>query len=264
MIMASVNIHSTDGKVKGSMQLPEVFGGEVRPDLIRRAVLAENTRKIQPQGHFVLAGMQTTARYYGKMNSYRSGRHMGHAIRPRQKLAGGVQGQVRIVPSATKGKRAHPHLIEKTIIEQINEKEYHKAIISAIAATALMHEGKQPIIVSDEIESVSKTKQMLSIFKNLRLSGQVEKSSRNSSIAKGLRRSSKVKRYPKSILVVVGRECGALKSARNMAGVDTCMVSKITANLLAPGGTPGRTTIWSESAIKEIEAAVPKLRIVNS
>ncbi len=263
IFMASANVLSIDGKVKGSMQVPDVFGNEVRPDLIRRAVLAENTRRIQPQGHFVLAGMQTTARYYGKMNSYRSGRHMGHAIRPRQKLASGVQGQVRIVPSATKGKRAHPHLIEKTIIEEINEREYRKAIASAIAATAMKGE-KSPMIVSDEIENISKTKQMLGIFKSLKLSARVEKSSSGRRIVKGLRRSSKVRKYPKSILVVVGKECNALKSARNMAGVDTCTVERITANLLAPGGVPGRATVWSESAVKAVESAIPKLKIVNS
>ena len=81
-------------------------------------MLAEASQKLQPQGHYVLAGMQTTATYYGAMNSYRTGRHVGRAIRPREKLGGGIQGKVRRIPSSTKGKRAHPHMIEKIIKEQ--------------------------------------------------------------------------------------------------------------------------------------------------
>src|ERR1700733_10439696 len=126
------DVFALDGKSKGKITLPSLFESEVRPELIQRAVLAENSMTLQPQGHFLLAGMQTTARYYGRMHSYRSGRHMGIAIRPRQKLGGGVQGQVRIIPSSTKGKRAHPHLIEKTQIENINNKEYKKALAREI------------------------------------------------------------------------------------------------------------------------------------
>jgi hypothetical protein len=32
----------------------------------------------------------------------------------------------------------------------------------------------------------------------------------------------------------------AIKAARNIAGVDACTVSNLTANLLAPGGVPGK------------------------
>lgn len=96
------DVLSLDGKAKGKVELPSLFGEAVRPDLIQRAVLAENTRSLQPQAHYPLAGMQTTARYYGRMHSYRTGRHMGQAIRPRQKLASGIQGKVRIIPSAVR------------------------------------------------------------------------------------------------------------------------------------------------------------------
>src|SRR5271170_1156031 len=164
--MAEVEILTLEGKSKGKMALPEIFDSEVRPELIQRAVLAENSLMLQPQGHYLLAGMQTTARYYGRMNSYRSGRHTGIAIRPRQKLGGGVQGAVRRIPSSTKGKRAHPHLIEKTLWEETNNKEYRKGLESAVSAAG----SPKPIVVADEIESVKKTKEMLKIFKSLNLS----------------------------------------------------------------------------------------------
>jgi large subunit ribosomal protein L4e len=255
--MKETDVLSLDGRPKGKVSIPSMFDESVRPELIQRAVIAENTMGLQPQGHYPLAGMQTTARYYGRMHAYRTGRHMGVAIRPKQKLGGGVQGAVRRIPSSVKGKRAHPHLVEKIIAERINKKEYQKALASAVSAT-----GKtNPIIVADEIESVSKTKDMLKIFNNLNLKKELGESSAKARIRKGLRRSSKIKRYRKSILLVVGKESGAIKAARNMKGVDACPVSKITANLLAPGGIPGRTTVWSESAIKNLEESISKQSI---
>ncbi len=255
--MEEADVLLLDGRTKGKIILPGIFDSEVRPELIQRAVLAENTMALQPQGHFLLAGMQTTARYYGRMNSYRSGRHMGVAIRPKQKLGGGVQGQVRRIPSAKKGKRAHPHLIEKTLMEQINKKEYQKALASAVSATgAANNKQSKPIVVTDEIESIKKTKDMMKVFSSLNLGSKIEESSQKVRIRKGLRRSSKTKHYKKSVLLVIGKEGSALKAAGNIAGVDACTVSNITANLLAPGGVPGRTTVWSERAIKGIEDSI--------
>jgi len=172
--MSEADILSLDGRSKGKLALPGIFNEEVRPELVMRAVIAENTRKLQPQGHYQLAGMQTTAAYYGKMSSYRSGRHMGVAIRPREKLAHGAQGKVRIIPSARTGKRAHPHMVEKHLIEEINRKEYQKALASAISATVITRDGKpNPIVVSNEIESIGKTKEMLKVFNSLGLKDEL-------------------------------------------------------------------------------------------
>ena len=160
------------------MELPRVFSEPVRPDLILRAIHAENSFKRQPQGHFVEAGMQTSAAYFGRMHSYRSGRHMGIAIRPREKLGGGVQGKVKRIPSATKGRRAHPHKVEKIIEERINTKEYQKAIASAIAASVSKTSGvASPIIVTNAIEEVKKTKDITQIFGKLKLSAVISRSS---------------------------------------------------------------------------------------
>jgi large subunit ribosomal protein L4e len=249
------DVFSLDGNAKGKVAVPSIFENEIRPELILRAVIAEQTKELQPQGHYPLAGMQTTARYYGRMHSYRSGRHMGVAIRPRQKLGGGTQGQVRIIPSATKGKRAHPHMIEKATVEEINKKEYQKALASAISATKIAAPGEKPIIVSNEIESITKTKEMLKLFNTLKLSKELES---KSSVRKGLRRLAKQKHYRKTLLLVIGKDNKALKAARNIAGVDACTITSITANLLAPGGVPGRVTVWSEHAVKGIEDAIKK------
>ncbi|MCW6159947.1 MAG: 50S ribosomal protein L4 [Candidatus Micrarchaeales archaeon] len=268
----NANILSLQGAQKGSIEVPAIFSEAVREDLIRRAVIAEQTTKLQPKGHYLLAGMNTTARYYGAMSSYRTGRHMGVAIRPRQKLGGGQQGQVRRIPSSVKGKRAHPHKIEKTLIERINKKEYQKAVRSAIAATAAVdivvkkHSVEKaqlqlPIVLSNEIESIKKTKDVIAMLTALKLSAELEKS-KDPSLRKGIRRLSHRRHFRKSALIVVGEDKGIIKAARNIAGVDVCTVREINANLLAPGGVPGRITIWSESAVKSLPSEVEKLSLM--
>jgi large subunit ribosomal protein L4e len=256
--MTDADVFSIDGKKKGSVALPAVFEEVVRPELILRAVNAENSLKLQPQGHNPLAGMDTTAMYYGAMHSYRTGRHMGIAIRPRQKLGGGQQGAVRRIPSSVKGRRAHPHKIEKILIENINKREYTKALSSAIAAS-VQSETKKPIVVSNDIESVKKTGDMVTIIRNLKLDARLDNVDKR--IRKGLRRSSKRRSFTKAILVVVSKDSAAIKSARNIAGVDACPINKLSAGMLAPGGKPGRSVIWSEGAIGGLQAAVAKIRI---
>ncbi len=253
-MMESTNVLNTDGTTLKPIALPSAFSEAVRPDLIARAVIAENTLKLQPQGHYVLAGMQTTARYYGAMNSYRTGRHMGIAIRPREKLGGGAQGKVRRIPSSVKGKRAHPHLIEKRLIERINAKEYQKAIRSAIAAT------KQPLVVSSNMESLSKTKDVIKMLNSLKLSEQIERG-REKKIRKGRRRLSKQRLYKKSVLIVVENDKGIIKAARNIPGVDVCSLKRIRVGMLAPGGNPGRRTLWSEDAFSKIDSEIGNIKI---
>ncbi len=267
--MATADVLTLQGSVKGTVELPQSFDERVRSDIIRRAVLAEETLTLQPQGHFLLAGMQNTARYYGAMNSYRGGRKQGVAMRPRQKLGGGRQGDVRVVPSSVKGRRAHPHRIEKTLIEQINKKEYQKALRCSIAATALpdmvikgkhAFEGKLPLVVSDDIESIKRTKELVKVFDTLRLSKDVD-SSHDSKLRKGLRRSSKRRAFRKTVLLVVGEDKGVINAGRNIPGVDVCTAKAITVSKLAPGGVPGRITLWSESALKKIDSEVQKLSL---
>ena len=253
MFMATANVLSIEGTNKGTVELPKAFSEQVRQDLISRAVLAERSYELQPQGHYPLAGMQTTATYFGAMHSYRTGRHMGKAIRPREKLGGGVQGKVKRIPSAVKGKRAHPHVVEKILIERINKREYQKALASAISATA----RESPLVVEDKIEEIKRAREMVDIFNKLKLSSYLEQS-RKPSIRKGLRRSSRIRHYKRSVLLVVSKESPALKAARNIAGVDVCTVSTMRANLLAPGGNPGRIAVWSESAIKHMDSAIEK------
>ncbi|MDE1768617.1 MAG: 50S ribosomal protein L4 [Candidatus Micrarchaeota archaeon] len=259
-----MDVYGLDGKVARSITLPSVFSGEFRQDLVRRALLAEQSLNYQPQGHSVVAGFQTTAVYIGSYDaSYRRGRHMGQAIRPRQKLGGGAQGDVRRIPSAVKGHRAHPHKIERIIEEQINNKEYAKALRSAIGGCSHAEFIKQrhtydgntfPIIVDDKLEGIAKTKDLIVILKALGISKDLERSHKPK-LRRGLKRSAKSRHFRNSVLIVSKSADKISKAGRNIPGVDVTSINDLTVQRLAPGGTP-RLTIWTESAATSVESAI--------
>jgi large subunit ribosomal protein L4e len=261
------NIYQLDGSSVKKEELPKIFDSEFREDLVKRALLAEQSLRYQRQGHYVLAGMQTTALYVGAYGTYRTGRHIGRAIRPRQKLASGRMGYVRRIPSSVKGKRAHPHKIEKTIIERINEREYRKAIESAIGGTKNINQIKarhsvemqMPIVVESKLENISKSKDLILVLQNLKLDSDLKKS-KDPKIRKHHNRYSVSKRYRKSMLIVANDASNIEKAGRNIPGVDVCGIKSLKVELLAPGGKP-RLVIWTESALQGLEEAVSKARL---
>ncbi len=261
------SVYNLEGKEASKVALPLQFEEPFRIDLVRRALLSEQSAVRQPQAHSLMAGLNTTAVYVGAYGTYRTGRHMGIAIRPRQKLAGGAMGDVRRIPSATKGKRAHPHKIEKKIREEINIKEYRKAISSAIGGTASAEELKGripalklsvPIVVEDGIEKIAKTKELVKTLKNLGLDSVLE-DAKEPKIKTGHARYASRRSYKKNLLIVVGSPSKVESSGRNIAGVDVCKVDDLRVKLLAPGAMP-RVVVWSASAISRLGDAISKIR----
>ena len=58
---------------------------------------------------------------------------------------------------------------------------------------------------------------------------------------------------PKSILVVVSDTKTVRSSLKNLPGIDVATPESLNTELLAPGGDPGRLTVFSEAAIKTLE-----------
>ncbi len=248
----ALKVLSKECKEQKEIAEPENLDYPYKPWLINRAVVAENTWKLQPQGHYLLAGMQTTAVYVGQMHKWRSGRHVGRAIRPREKLAEGAQGKVRRIPSATTGKRASPHLIEKRQKERINKKEYASALYSAISKT---FNGKK-IVMEDSVESITKAKEVNSILKTLGVWKKPTKRTRG-----GIRRSSRINKYGHVATIVIKGDKGISRAARNIPGIEVCAVDKISVGKLMPGGSTKPISIWTESAIKEIDGIGKRIRL---
>jgi large subunit ribosomal protein L4e len=202
--------------------------------------------------------MQTTAAYFGAMGSYRAGRHVGRAIRPREKLGGGSLGRVRRIPSSVKGKRAHPHMIEKTLIERMNNREYSNALKSAVAMAVRPGE-KQSTMVFEDMPKLTKTKEFSKFLKANKLNSIIE--SVKVKTLRSVRRTRSKQQH--KVLVVTADEEGVLKSSRNVKGVDACTLSQLRVEKLAPGGNPVKMVLWSANALKGLDSAIEKAVLIK-
>jgi large subunit ribosomal protein L4e len=235
------------GNVVRDVDSPAVFGEAYRPDLIKRAVLAAQSNRLQPCGPSKRAGMRTSAESWG------TGRGVSRV--PRIKTG----RRAARIPQAVGGRRAHPPKPEKNLVEKINKKEHRKAIRSAIAATSneelVRGRGHRfdielPIIVVDELEEMNKTKEVQLLLEELNVWDDILRAKRRKTRAgKGKMRGRRYKKK-KSILIIPAEDKGIVKAARNLPGVDITPVRSLSAELLAPGTHAGRLTIWSETAIK--------------
>ena len=161
----------------------------------------------------------------------------------------------------------HPHKIEKNIVERINRKEYAMALGSAVAGTAdadavrknHSYSGESfPIVVSSQIEKIAKTADLIKVLEALSLSDDMERS--HAPKAKhGLRRKVQRRYFRNSVLIVAKDATLLSRSGRNIPGVEVSSVSALDVEKLAPGANP-RLTVWSESAIPDIEESISKAK----
>ncbi len=252
-----------DGKSKGKIKLPSHFEEEFRPDLIRRVVLAEQTWRLQPKGTDPRAGKRSSAKFVGRRDIY--GHYYGYAMArvSRVRIGGRPVGPARNVPFAVKGKKAHPPLVQKKVREDINKKERKKAIRCAISATAHLDvvkkrghkfEGKLPLIIDNQFQSINKTSKVREILNTIGLTAELERAGKTK-IRAGIGKM-RGRRQQKKIgpLIVIGNDKGILKAASNIPGVDAVSVEKLTCEALAPGTHPGRLTIWTPDALTKLES----------
>jgi large subunit ribosomal protein L4e len=260
-----VKIYGLDGNPKGEVKLPKVFSSVYRPDLIKRTVLVIQSHRRQPHGTNILAGKRSSAHYHGSRRLPQEQRMMNREMARMSRIHGntapGLTFRARVVPQAVKGRRAHPPKVEKKLSQKINNKERILAIKSAIATTAnfdlvkrrhKISEIELPIIVSDDIQNIKKTKDLEKLIAILKLSDDLKRAKEKSvRSGRGKMRGRKYKNK-KSILFVTSENKGIYNATKNLFGVDVCLVNNLNAELLAPGTQAGRLTVWSESAIKKL------------
>lgn len=239
-------VYSTEGKVLKQIDLPAIFESPHREDLVKRAVLSDESKLYQPKGNYKFAGLETSARYRGRKEDFGSGKNKGIPHLPHEVLPGGQLGKVKRVPHAVKGRRAHPPKPQKRIVELINKKEYLKALASAISFSMdrktvctranLEISVSLPIVLESNFEKLKKTKDVVKLMEALNLTKLLEKAKSNET---------------KSALFIISNN-SVFKAAANLPGVDVVRVSELTVKDLAPGTHPGRLTLFSENAIPEI------------
>jgi large subunit ribosomal protein L4e len=253
MATKTAQIYDLSGKAAGKVDLPNVFSTPLRPDVIKRAVLAIQSNRIQPQGRDPMAGKKTTAESRGT----------GSAIARVPRVKGG-SGKAAFAPSTVKGRQPHPPKAEKIIVKNIPKKEAKLALQSAIAATAekevvakrghkIQNVPAFPMVVDDAFEALTKAKEVEDAFASLGLSDDLTRvrDSRNIRAGKGKRRGRRIKQAVGPLIVVVEGK-GLVNAASNLPGVQVTTVTNLNTEMLAPGTHPGRLTVWTNGAIKQL------------
>jgi len=254
---ATVDVYDLEGKSVGKIELPEIFVAAFRPDLIRRAVVATQSRRFQPKGRNPMAGKRTSAESYGV------GRDLARV--PRMKGdRHPTSGMAAFAPGTVGGRLAHPPTPEKVVEKRINKKERRLAFYSAVAATgnkeAMVRRGhivdgvpNLPLVVSNELQSLTKTAEAKNVFIKLGLWGDVERVIGRTKIRAGRgRMRGRRKKLGVGPLLVVAEDKGVGRAVGNMPGVDVVDVDDLNVELLAPGTHAGRLTAWTESAMKAL------------
>ena len=250
----SAKVFDLKGEEVTKRNLPQIFNTPNRPDVIKRAVVAIQSHRIQPQGRDPMAGKKNTAESRGT--------GLGISRMPRLKERG---QRAAFAPGTVGGRSAHPPEAEKKIKKKIPRKENQLALRSAIAATGSRETVAArghivddipdfPLVVVDEIQSLKKTKDVEEAFMNLGVWPDIfrSKESRKVRAGKGKMRGRKMKQAVGPLLVITKND-GVAEAARNLPGIQIVAVENLNAEVLAPGTHAGRLTVWTNSAFEKLE-----------
>ncbi|HTT34590.1 MAG TPA: 50S ribosomal protein L4 [Thermoplasmata archaeon] len=248
-----VHVLGTDGKAGEPLTLPPAFSTPVRPDLIRRAVVAAQSRRRQPHGTAPTAGLRHSVEWSGK----------GRGVARTPRLMDGMRGAQS--PNTVGGRPAHPPRVETIWEKKVNVKERRLAFASALAATRertfvagrghrLPTEIALPIVVRDAVEAIATASEARAFLAAVALWDDVERARSGTHVRAGRgKRRGRFRREPKSLLVVTSSADRA-RGFRNLPGVDVVAAPRLGTEDLAPGGDPGRLTVFSEAAIGVLAA----------
>lgn len=257
----TVHIYSLDGDVVKTVELPPVFRSDIRTDLIRRAVTAAQANRRQPYGPRFGAGMRHSVRWSGK----------GHGVSRVPRIRGTMTGAQ--APGTVGGRRAHPPRPDTVRAKKINDRERTMARNAALAAlkdaalvAARGHRFKPdlslPVVVEDGLEALEPergaTQEGAQILRRLGVFSDVERSKEGRHIRAG-RGKMRGRRYrqPLSLLVVVKDTTKVRRLLGNLPGIEVIGPAALNAERLAPGGDPGRLTVFSEGALEVLRSWQP-------
>nr|AJS12444.1 50S ribosomal protein L4P [uncultured archaeon] len=249
----------------GNVTAPVQFDEPFRPDLIARAVLSLQAGARQPYGAYPEAGKRASSKVSRRRRDYRGSYGFGISRVPRKVLNRRGTRMYYVgafAPGTVKGRRAHPPKSWKNWEQKINEKENRKAIRSALAASLdkkiVAARGHKlppsfPFILSDEFETLTKTKEVVAAFEKLGLALELERASEKKIRAgKGKMRGRRYKKTKGPLVVVSANETKLALAARNVPGLNLVAVDSLNCELLAPGTHAGRLTLFTARAIQRL------------
>lgn len=146
----------------------------------------------------------------------------------------------------------------------VNQRRY--AVSSALAATAIpplvMARGhridnvpEMPLVLSDSLNNISKTKDAKAILQRIGAYDDVEKAGDSKKIRRGVGKMRN-RRYTqrRGPLIVYDVSEGLDKGFRNLPGVELTLVDNLSLLDLAPGGHLGRFCIWTKGAFEKLDS----------
>jgi large subunit ribosomal protein L4e len=248
-----------DGRESTDIELPAVFDTPYRPEVIHKVYVNLLSHTYQRQGRYPAAGEMVSAESRNTgLGIARLARARGEGF-PRAGQAAGVAG-------VRHGRVAHPPESWKNIYKKINYKEKQLGLCSAIAATArkelvqlrghkIANDLKLPLVISDDIESVLRTKDLKNALIRLGLGDDIVRASLARRARSGTpRRRGRSTRSATSALIVVGNDSRLVTLSRSIPGVDIKHAKDVSILDLVPGSKPIRLTVFSKSAIKDMRS----------
>ena len=260
-----LNIVDAKNSAKGSVELPLQFSEEVRSDLVVRGVLAEQSMARQRYGASPDAGKRHSSKLSKRRRKYRGCYGFGisrvnrkiHTRRGTRFFWVGA-----FSPQTRGGRRSHAPKASKVLVQKINNKEWMKAVRSAMAASmdaeVVASRGHKvpsvyPVGLDNSFEAIAKTKDVVAALEVLGFGDDLVRGAiKKVRAGKGTMRGRRYKKR-KSLLVVVSEsDCALAKAARNVPGVDVASVEELSCNLLAPGTHVGRAAVWTQAALEKL------------
>jgi len=242
---------------KSTVKMPAVLTSPLRPDLIREVHM--NVSKNSRQAYAVRqkAGYDTAAESWGT----------GRAVARIPRAPGGGThraGQATFGNQARGGGMFNPTTVWRRWHRRVNVTMKRHAVATALAASSLpplvMARGHKisevpelPLVVSDEIESITKTKQAVETLKKLGCAEDMQKvlDSRKLRAGQGKARNRRW-RMRKGPLVIYNEDNGITRAMRNIPGIDCACIDRLNLLDLAPGGSMGRFVVFTEGAFKKL------------
>ncbi|GAV51602.1 hypothetical protein ZYGR_0AF00730 [Zygosaccharomyces rouxii] len=259
MARPQVSVQSLEGKAtSAAVPLPAVFAAPIRADIVHSVFTSVNKNKRQAYAVAPEAGKQHSAESWGT----------GRAVARIPRIAGGgthASGQGAFGNMCRGGRMFAPTKTWRRWNVKVNQNEKRYATASAIAASGVAslvlargHRVEKipeiPLVVSNDLESITRTKEAVSALKSLGAGPDLVKVVRSKKLraGKGKYRNRRwtQRRGP---LVVYGQDNGLVKAFRNVPGVETCDVTALNLLQLAPGAHLGRFVIWTEGAFSKLD-----------
>ncbi len=239
---------------------------DIRDDIFKKAVLAENSLFFQAKGADPKAGKKQVINLSKRRKAFRTTYGRGGSRTPKKVMwARGTQHRyVGAWASQTVGgRRAHTPKAEKIVIKDMNNKEWLKALLTGATASfnrdLVISNGQRvpeqyPVVLDSSVEELAKTSDFKTFLEKAGFESELERvQNRTIRAGKGTMRNRKYKVKRGPLVVVSNFEVPLLKAAKNVRGFDVITPDLLMAHDFGMSEKPGRAVLFTKGALEEFK-----------